>query len=166
MFILGCRGLLLCAIDWFDDPSNAATFAIIMSTILQSTLFSLLHFSSPGSTWVSLLNLFLGGIAASLNVMVAGGTLWLGIGWHFGWNIFMGHILGRSTSGIPMSCKVFNVIPRPKATYEKFHGGTFGPELGVLAPLAYVVGMILVLSLYGFNGLESWRDHLVAGLRT
>lgn len=165
MFILGCHGLLLSALEWFDDPSSAATFAIVMSIILQSTLFALLHVSSPGSTTISLVNLFFGGIAASFNIMVAGGKLWLGIGWHFGWNITMGHILGRSTSGIPMSCAVFSVLPRPalseKKSYEKYHGGKFGQEQGVLAPLAYILGMGMVIWLYGWEELGIWRDRLV-----
>mmetsp|Transcript_39069 Transcript_39069/g.71595 ORF Transcript_39069/g.71595 Transcript_39069/m.71595 type:complete len:176 (+) Transcript_39069:103-630(+) len=165
MFILGCHGLLLSAFEWFDDPSSAAKFAIVTSIMLQSTLFALLHLHSPGSTPISLLNLFLGGIAASLNVMVAGGSLWLGIGWHFGWNIFMGHILGRSTSGIPMSCAAVSVLPKPvssaKMSYEKFHGGTFGPEQGVLAPLAYILGMVMVIWLYGWEELGAWRERLV-----
>jgi hypothetical protein len=81
MFMLGIHGLLFGALDWFDTQFNAATFAIIMSTILQSTLFASMHYSSPGSTRQSLLNLFFGGIAASLNVLVAGGSVWLNIGW-------------------------------------------------------------------------------------
>ena len=94
--------MLMTGIKWFDDPSSAANFAIAASIALQAALFSLLHLYSPGCSAVSLLNLFLGGIAASLNVMVTGGSLWLGIGWHFGWNIFMGHILGKSTQ---MRCR-------------------------------------------------------------
>eukprot|EP00574_Skeletonema_japonicum_P003370 CAMPEP_0201726234 /NCGR_PEP_ID=MMETSP0593-20130828/9335_1 /ASSEMBLY_ACC=CAM_ASM_000672 /TAXON_ID=267983 /ORGANISM="Skeletonema japonicum, Strain CCMP2506" /LENGTH=474 /DNA_ID=CAMNT_0048217705 /DNA_START=62 /DNA_END=1483 /DNA_ORIENTATION=+ len=160
MFTLGCRGILAMAFDWFEESSTAATFSIIASIILQSSLFSFLHLHSPGSTHVSLLNLFLGGIAASINVMVAGGSLWLGTGWHFGWNIFMGHVLGRSTSGIPMSCACIDVIPRPKLSdkkcYETYHGGTFGPEQGVLAPLAYLIGILLVVFVYGFDGMRVW----------
>jgi hypothetical protein len=166
MFTLGCRGILAMALDWFEDSSNAATFSIIASIILQSSLFSFLHLHSPGSTYVSLLNLFLGGIAASINVMVAGGSLWLGIGWHFGWNIFMGHVLGRSTSGIPMSCACTDVIPRPQSPHKKcvenYHGGTFGPEQGVLAPLAYVIGIILVICVCGCDEMIVWRDGLVS----
>jgi len=168
MFIMGCHGILLHGIKWFENPSSAANFAIAASIVLQSTLFSLLHLYSPGCTAVSLLNLFLGGIAASLNVMVTGGSLWLRIGWHFGWNIFMGHILGRSTSGIPMSCALVSVIPRPvsstKISYENFHGGTFGPEQGVLAPLAYLLGMVLVVLAYGWEELRAWKEHLVIEL--
>ena len=164
MFILGARGVLVASKGWlFDDTSAAVTFAIVTSIILQSTLFALLHLYSPGSTsYVSLLNLFLGGVAAALNVMVAGGSLWLGIGWHFGWNIMMGHVLGRSTSGIPISCKVVSVIPKPN--FEKYHGGTFGPEQGVLAPLAYLLGMWMVVWLHGWDELALWRESLVESL--
>ena len=77
----------------------------------------------------------------------------------------MGHILGRSTSGIPMSCAAVSVLPRPvssaKMSYEKFHGGTFGPEQGVLAPLAYILGMVMVIWLYGWEELGAWRERLV-----
>ena len=87
------------------------------------------------------------------------------IGWHFGWNIFMGHVLGRSTSGIPMSCACIDVIPRPKVdkkSFETYHGGTFGPEQGVLAPLAYIIGIMLVVLVYGFDGMKTWRDGLIS----
>jgi len=170
MFTLGCRGILGMALHWFDEESStAATFSILASIILQSSLFSFLHLHSPGSTYVSLLNLFLGGIAASINVMVApGGSLWLGIGWHFGWNICMGHVLGRSTSGIPMSCAFVDVVPRPnsshheKKSFERYHGGTFGPEQGVLAPLAYIMGILMVICIYGLDDMIPWRDGLVS----
>lgn len=167
MFIMGVHGLLLSGSQWFNNPSIAANVAICTSIVLQSTLFSLLHLYSPGSTTISLLNLFLGGIAASLNVIVTGGSLWLGIGWHFGWNIVMGHVLGRSTSGIPMSCALVSVIPRPvsaKTSYEKFHGGTFGPEQGVLAPLAYSLGILMVVWIYGWEEAGDWREQLMMKL--
>lgn len=165
MFTLGCRGILGMALNRLEKSSSTTTLvtlSIIASIILQSSLFSFLHLHSPGSTYVSLLNLFLGGVAASINVMVGGGSLWLGIGWHFGWNIFMGHILGRSTSGIPSSCACIDVVPCPKASYKHLHGGTFGPEQGVLAPLAYVLGILLVIHIYGYDGMIVWRDRMVS----
>ncbi|KAL7517817.1 hypothetical protein ACHAWX_002706 [Stephanocyclus meneghinianus] len=164
MFVLGSRGIAACSAEWFHDERTAATFVLIVAVLSQSTVFAMLHFHSPGSNWVSLVNLFLGGIAASWNFLVAGGTLWSGIGWHFGWNIFMGHVLGRSTSGIPMSCAVVNVVPRPGSkgtSYDKYHGGVFGPEQGVLAPLAYVMGMCMMMYIYGVDGLLDYRERLV-----
>jgi hypothetical protein len=161
--------MLPTATQWFMNPSHAATFAIVISITLQSTLFALLHLHSPGSTPISLLNLFIGGIAASWNVMATGGTIWLGIGWHFGWNIMMGHILGRSTSGIPMSCAVVSVLPRPSKKSDNwdvsyYHGGMFGPEQGILAPMAYILGMGLVYWIYGWNDVDRWRERLLMDL--
>ncbi|KAL7473017.1 hypothetical protein ACHAXS_013406 [Conticribra weissflogii] len=140
----------------YGDNNNAILLAVITSVLLQSTLFSLLHFHSPGSTAISLINLFFGGIAASFNVLAANGSLYLGIGWHFGWNITMGHILGRSTSGIPMSCAVVEVIPNPNEGMEKWHGGMFGMEQGRLISGAYLAGMGLVYWVYGWEGMALW----------
>lgn len=161
MYICCARGIqkTTTATQWVEEE-NRETLAMVMAVLLQSTFFSLMHHHSPGSTSVSLLNLFIGGIAASFNFLMTNGTLWLGIGWHFGWNIMMGHVLGRSTSGIPMSCAVFHVIPRPASngkSYEKLHGGVFGPEQGVLAPLAYLLGMCIVNCKYGMDGFRSFR---------
>jgi hypothetical protein len=44
---------------------------------------------------------------------------------------------------------------------ESLHGGTFGPELGVLAPFAYVLGMVMVIYVYGWEGLREWREELI-----
>lgn len=172
MFVLSARGIQMTAAEWLSDGNNTGTttFAIMMAILLQSTFFAMMHYHSPGSTVISLVNLFIGGIAASFNFLVADGTLWLGIGWHFGWNIMMGHILGRSTSGIPMSCAAINVVPRPlistpdskndmkktmntHKSYDKLHGGTFGPEQGPIAPIAYLMGMCVVGYIYGLDGL-------------
>ena len=172
MFILSARGVQTTATEWFSDRVMAdTTIAIVTSILLQSTFFSMMHYHSPGSTFISLVNLFIGGIAASFNFLIADGTLWLGIGWHFGWNIMMGHVLGRSTSGIPMSCSVINAVPKPlistsdsikngmdettntHKSYERFHGGTFGPEQGPIAPIAYLMGMCMVGYIYGLDGL-------------
>lgn len=183
MFVLGVRGVLTSFFshryietdeidvenaDTSTTTSNTTTnnnnsilFAVITSILLQSTLFSLLHFHSPGSTATSLINLFVGGIAASFNVLAANGSLYLGIGWHFGWNITMGHVLGRSTSGIPMSCAAVEVVPNPKEEMEKWHGGMFGMEQGRLVSGAYMAGMGLVFWVYGWEGMEKWGEGLV-----
>lgn len=160
MYICFARGMqkTTATTQWVEEE-NGKTLAMVMAVLLQSTFFALMHYHSPGSTSTSLLNLFIGGIAASFNFILCNGTLWLGIGWHFGWNIMMGHVLGRSTSGIPMSCAVFHVIPRPASaskSYERLHGGVFGPEQGVLAPLAYLLGMCIASFIYGIDGLRSF----------
>merc|ERR1712238_413347 len=69
------------------------------------------------------------------------------LGWHFGWNITMGNILGLSTSGIPISATFVSVAPVPGK--EHLHGGVFGPEGGVVAPAAYGLGVLLLYLIYG-----------------
>jgi len=89
MFVLAYAGLVTGLKDWgiYEDYDSALNASLIGAIILQSTLFALLHYGSPGSSRESLLNLFLGGIAATLNVLVAQGHIYLSIGWHFGWNV-------------------------------------------------------------------------------
>jgi len=83
------RGLVVGLKDWglYEDYDSALNASLLGAMILQSTLFALLHYGSPGSSRESLLNLFLGGIAATINVLVAQGHIYLSIGWHFGWNV-------------------------------------------------------------------------------
>ena len=63
----------------------------------------------------------------------------------------MGNVFGRSTSGIPISASVLSVAPHPSKSRQ--HGGAFGPEGGLLAIPAYLVG---VLVLYGIYGTSRW----------
>ena len=76
------------------------------------------------------------------------GELALPLGWHFGWNISMGNVFGLSTSGIPISATLLAVAPHPNKA--ALHGGEFGPEASPLAPLAYLVGVVVTLTLYGW----------------
>jgi hypothetical protein len=65
----------------------------------------------------------------------------------------MGNICGLSTSGIPISATVISIIPDP--TKESCHGGVFGAEGGVVAPAAYVLGMLLLVLGYGMPNEET-----------
>ena len=129
-----------------------AGVALLLAVALESLLFAALHLSSPGASALSLINLTIGGAAAAANVLLSGG-LGFALGWHFGWNIVMGNVLGRSTSGIPVSATVIVTVPHP--ALEALHGGANGPEGGPLAPLAYLLGLALLAALYG---LDRWRE--------
>ena len=123
----------------------STTTAAAVAFGAQALLFAIAHLHSPGATIVGLANLTLGGLAAALNVYMTGG-LAFAMGWHFGWNITMGHLLGLSTSGIPMSSKLVSVVPHPKKA--ALHGGRFGPEQSPLAVPAYLLGVLLLFILY------------------
>ena len=120
--------------------------SLLCAMAAESVVFASLHAGSPGATRLGLLNLTLGGCAAALNVLLTG-SLAFSLGWHWGWNIAMGNLFGRSTSGIPISATLLSVAPHPSKAH--LHGGTFGPEGGPLAPVAYVVGMVALYLIYG-----------------
>jgi hypothetical protein len=122
--------------------------SFMLAAIAESALFVFMHIGSPGGNDIkSMANIALGGMAGGLNVLVTGGRLGFSLGWHFGWNISMGNIFGLSTSGIPISGTFVAVAPHPEK--ERFHGGVFGPEGGLLAPFGYGLGILLLLMLYG-----------------
>ena len=125
---------------------------------VQSLLFAAAHAASPGASAVGLLNLSVGGIAGALNVVLTG-NLAFALGWHFGWNIVMGHLLGLSTSGIPMSAKLVSVVPHPAKA--PLHGGTFGPEQSPLAPAAYMLGVGILVAIYGTDGWAAWENRVM-----
>eukprot|EP00930_Biecheleria_cincta_P032076 TRINITY_DN22256_c0_g1_i1.p1 TRINITY_DN22256_c0_g1~~TRINITY_DN22256_c0_g1_i1.p1 ORF type:complete len:441 (+),score=88.71 TRINITY_DN22256_c0_g1_i1:28-1323(+) len=124
------------------------TSGFLVAMILQSAFFVAMHLPSPGGTRpLSMLNIFVGGMAGGLNVLFTGGRLGFVLGWHFGWNISMGNIFGRSTSGIPISATFISVAPHPEK--EDLHGGVFGPEGGVISPAAYLLGIVFLAWIYG-----------------
>jgi len=130
----------------------AAHFSVSRATALlagagvESVAVAMMHLGSPGASAVSMLNLAVGGFAAAANVLLSG-SLAFSLGWHWGWNFTMGNLLGRSTSGIPISATLVSVAPHPSKSH--LHGGTFGPEGGVLAPAAYVLGVAMLYMIYG-----------------
>ena len=121
------------------------TTSFAVATSVQASWFALAHRGSPGVNRIGLTNLVIGGTAAALNVLVSG-SLSFNLGWHFGWNIWMGHLLGLSTSGIPMSAKLVSILPHPSKA--NLHGGRFGPEQSPLAPIAYALGLIALFAIY------------------
>eukprot|EP00747_Dinoflagellata_sp_TGD_P022104 gnl/TRDRNA2_/TRDRNA2_128905_c0_seq1.p1 gnl/TRDRNA2_/TRDRNA2_128905_c0~~gnl/TRDRNA2_/TRDRNA2_128905_c0_seq1.p1 ORF type:complete len:413 (-),score=61.11 gnl/TRDRNA2_/TRDRNA2_128905_c0_seq1:50-1288(-) len=122
--------------------------AFLGSMLVQSGFFVVMHLPSPGGTEMrSMANIFVGGMAGGLNVLLTGGRLGFALGWHFGWNISMGNVFGLSTSGIPISATFVAVAPHPEKVH--LHGGVFGPEGGVVAPAAYGLGIVLLALLYG-----------------
>jgi hypothetical protein len=126
------------------------TASLLTAATAESAIFAFMHRGSSGSSTSGLLNLLLGGFAGAANALLSG-SLAFSLGWHWAWNFTMGNVLGRSTSGIPISATVLSVAPHPSKTRQ--HGGAFGPEGGVLAPGAYLVG---VLALYCIYGTSRW----------
>ena len=68
-----------------------------VSILINSILFALLHIANPNilQNPLPLINIFLAGILFGVAREATGG-LWLPIGMHFTWNLFMGNVYGIS----------------------------------------------------------------------
>ena len=124
------RGYLL---RQFSLGSNAATAAIVTGVI-----FGLLHSGNPGANWQGLLFTVIGGILMAW-LLFRSGSLWLLIGYHFGWNAMASAVFGLTLSGLADEASLF------KSTLTGSRWLT-GGDYGFEASLPAVAFELLVLS--------------------
>lgn len=130
--------------------------AVILSILVSSFVFGLLHWNNPNASWVSTINLFLAGLFLGLG-MILKGSLAIPIGLHISWNLFQGNIFGFPVSGTMMGA---TVIATQSVGPEWLMGGLFGPEAGVVGLLAMVVGSVIILLWMQRKGPISLREDL------
>lgn len=137
------RGYLL---RQFSLGSNAATAAVVTGVI-----FGLLHSGNPGANWQGLLFTIIGGIMMAW-LLFRSGSLWLLIGYHFGWNTMASAVFGLTLSGLADQASLF------KSTLTGSRWLT-GGDYGFEASLPAVVFEFLVLSTMIFITYRSaiWR---------
>lgn len=106
---------------------------------LSSSVFALLHFFNPSSSLMSTLGLLAAGYFLAYG-WVRTRKLWLPIGLHIGWNFFEGNVFGFPVSGLD----TFRLLLHTPSGPEFITGGTFGPEAGLIAIPAMLLGAWLV----------------------
>ena len=106
---------------------------------LSSSVFALLHLLNPSSSLMSTLGLLAAGYFLAYG-WVRTRRLWLPIGLHIGWNFFEGNIFGFQVSGLD----TFRLLLHTPSGPELITGGTFGPEAGLIAIPAMLLGAWLV----------------------
>ncbi|MEE8119898.1 MAG: type II CAAX endopeptidase family protein [Anaerolineales bacterium] len=106
---------------------------------LSSSVFALLHFFNPSSSLMSTLGLLAAGYFLAYG-WVRTRRLWLPIGLHIGWNFFEGNVFGFQVSGLD----TFRLLLHTPSGPEFITGGTFGPEAGLIAIPAMLLGAWLV----------------------
>jgi hypothetical protein len=116
--------------------------AIILSTLVTSVLFSLLHLMNPGANMMSFLNIFLAGVFLSLGFILTG-ELAIPIGLHIAWNFFQGLVYGFPVSGV---ASINPLISIEQVNNGWMTGGYFGPEAGGIGILAMLLGVGLILA--------------------
>jgi hypothetical protein len=99
------------------------------ATILPvSILFAIAHGGNLNVTTVALVNTALWGLVFGF-AFWRSGDLWLPIGLHLGWNWVL-PLAGANLSGFTMNVTDYTV--RWRAGYERWSGGTYGPEASLL----------------------------------
>ncbi|NIM92926.1 MAG: CPBP family intramembrane metalloprotease [Anaerolineales bacterium] len=130
--------------------------------ILSSIMFALLHLLNPFTSAISIIGLILAGLFLAFG-WIRTHQLWLPIGLHSGWNFFEGTVFGFRVSGVDTPSLIQITTSGP----ELITGGPFGPEAGLVALLAMILGAILVW-LYTQNRLpttsEEPSDDVTPGL--
>lgn len=117
--------------------------AILAALALSSAAFGLLHGSNPSASTLGLVTITLAGVLLGLGY-VATGDVALPIGLHVTWNL--AHVLlGVPVSGLRLGV---HLVETETAGPELLHGGSFGPEGGLLGLAATLVGCLAVVA-YG-----------------
>ncbi|WP_411682362.1 CPBP family intramembrane glutamic endopeptidase [Clostridium thailandense] len=131
---IGIRGWLI--------PLLGAKYNVAIAILTTSVVFGILHLFTPAATVLSFVNLILSGVFFALYA-ISEDCLWGVWGCHFGWNLALGNVYAFSVSGFSSTdCTIFkiNVVGANLLT-----GGSFGPEGGLLATLALIMGIIIFI---------------------
>ncbi len=141
----------------------AQGITMLPAVLVMSGLFALVHTQNPNATILSSANVALAGIWLSLAYLKTRG-LWLPFGLHLSWNFTQTTVYGFPTSGIAFADRrLWSTVPDGP---DWVTGGAFGPEGGVLATVAILVGTwYIVKSQYlvapeGIITLDSVEDIL------
>lgn len=129
---IGVRGLPFALV-----ATRSAGFAVLATSLV----FALLHVGLPGINLIGMADLLVAGVGLAI-ARLRTGSLWLPIGWHFGWNFALGQVFGATVSGgESMSEPLFSARFTGPAAWV---GGEFGPESGWLAVIVDTLAALLV----------------------
>jgi membrane protease YdiL (CAAX protease family) len=139
------RGYLLVnvaeGVDGFLGASRQVALAV--ATVLTSVGFGIVHGTNPNATALALLNISLFGGLFAASVLLTDRVA-VAVGLHVAWNFAVSAVFGFPVSGVTMPVTALAVeVSGPTL----LTGGAFGPEGGLFALVALVVG---------FGALAGW----------
>ena len=121
---------------------NGLKFYLQSSTliiIVTALFFSVVHCFNDGSTVLSAISAFIGGLMYAF-AFIKTEKLWLPIGLHFSWNFFQGFVYG-----FPVSGYVFDGLFEVSIVgQELWTGGEYGPEGGLIGIIARIIVLFLI----------------------
>lgn len=117
-------------------PQLASRTNLKLAVIISSLFFTLLHMGNSGLTLLSLVNLFLFGVAMSLYLLKTD-TVWGVAGIHGAWNFAQGNLFGILVSGQPSGTSLMTFLPQGNQGW--LSGGSFGIEGSIMTSLVLLL---------------------------
>ncbi len=126
--------------------SVASKNSILLAVISNSVFFAVLHLLNPGVTLLSIINLILFGLFASVYTLKTN-NIWGICAIHTIWNFAQGNLFGILVSGIDTEVSVLSFLPAGGSTL--INGGAFGMEGGLAVTIVLMISTLVVLKLPG-----------------
>ena len=117
-------------------PQLASRTNLKLAVIISSVLFTLLHAGNSGLTPLSLMNLFLFGVAMALYLLKTD-TVWGVAGIHGAWNFAQGNLFGILVSGQQSGTSIMKFTPQ--GNQDWLSGGSFGIEGSIMTSLVLLL---------------------------
>ena len=118
------------------------SFNPIISLIISSAIFSLLHFFNPNVNYIALTELFIAGILLGISYVYTK-NLWFPIALHLSWNFFQ-VMFGFNVSGMD----TYSLIEFEIIEHNNINGGDFGFEGSYLSILFSLIMMYFLWKYY------------------
>ncbi len=141
-------------------------WGIIPAIVVTSVGFAALHFSNPHAreqTILTVADLVTFALWACMSVVWTK-SLWLALGAHAAWNLFEGPVFGLPVSGLVMPTRT--IVVQTVNGPAWLTGGSFGPEAGVSALAALVVGFLVLRFLHSKGAFADALDTREAYAKT
>ncbi|KXW18127.1 caax amino protease family protein [Streptococcus pneumoniae] len=113
-------------------PQLASRTNLKLAILISSLFFTLLHMGNSGLTPLSLVNLFLFGVAMSLYLLKTD-TIWGIGGIHGAWNFAQGNLFGVLVSGQSSGTSIMKFTPQ--GNQDWLSGGSFGIEGSIVSSI-------------------------------
>ena len=123
-----------------------------LALVISAFLFAFVHIGNPAAmdSVIPVIEVFIGGLMLGINYSYTK-NLWFGIFLHFGWNFFMGAVLGYEVSGINLQPILTQNVTGP----DLWTGGAFGFEGSVLSMVVNVVLILILVAVYERKRLDN-----------
>ncbi len=129
------------AAEGLNYPALGPRGAVLVAWALSSVFFGMLHAGNPNATPLSTFNIILAGLLLGFGYVLTG-QLAIPIGLHVTWNFFQGAVYGLPVSGFGTFGASFLSVEQGGP--DLWTGGSFGPEGGLLAPAAMLLGVLII----------------------